>query len=333
MRKKVHQPKLVVIGGGTGSFTLLSELKQLTPDITAIVNMSDDGGSTGRLRDELGTLPPGDIRQCLVALSTIPEARELFNIRFDSKGPLDEHNLGNLILSGLEHHYGDFEKAVEVAAKLLNIVGQVVPVTTTAHTLVLKDGSDTIKGEFAIGHYRMKTNERTLSHEPAVTINPRARQAIMQADMVVIAPGNLYGSLLPALSVSGMGEALQKTKAKVIMVANLVTKPSQTDGWHITTYVTEMERYIGEGTIDTVLYNTKRPERSLLKRYAAEGELPVGHTARAFKISQSHTRYVGKHLLAGTIWKRQRGDHSMPRTLIRHDAKRVATELRSMLNG
>lgn len=331
MQKRNVQPKLVLIGGGTGSFTLLSELKQLTPNITAIVNMSDDGGSTGRLRDELGALPPGDIRQCLVALSTIPEARELFNIRFDSDGPLDEHNLGNLILSGLEHHYGDFEKAVGVAARLLNIVGQVVPVTTTAHTLVLKDGKDIIKGEFAIGHYRMKTNERTVYHEPAVTINPRAKQAILGADMVVIAPGNLYGSLLPALCVEGVKEALQKTKAKVVMVANLVTKPSQTDGWHITDYVAEMTQYIGDNTIDTVLYNTKRPERSLLKRYAADGELPVGHTVNPFKKHAKHTKYVGKHLLAGTIWKRQRGDHSMPRTLIRHDAHKVAAALKGLL--
>lgn len=326
-------PKLVVIGGGTGSFTLLSELKHAPCDITAVVNMSDDGGSTGRLRDELGVLPPGDVRQCLVALSTIPEARDLFNVRFDTAGPLDEHSLGNLILSGLEHHYGDIEQAIAIAAKLLATAGRVIPVTTVPHTLVFTDEHTTTRGEFAIGHIDMARGKRSISHSPAVGLNPQAKQAIMAADIVVIAPGNLYGSLLPALAVDGMRTALTQTKAQVVMIANLVTKPGQTDGWHVMDYVEEMEQYIGRGTIDTVLYNTRKPERSLLERYAAAGEVPVATKQNRFLADiYAKRRLVGAHLLATSIWKRAPGDKSMPRTLIRHDARKVAARLMELLH-
>lgn len=332
MQKRLHVPKLVVIGGGTGSFTLLSELKNTGCDITAVVNMSDDGGSTGRLRDELGVLPPGDLRQCLVALSTIPEARDLFNIRFDTAGPLDEHSLGNLVLSGLEHHYKDIEKAIAVASRLLATAGQVIPVTTTPHTLVFTDESKTTKGEFAIGHLTMGPGKRIISHSPAAALNPQAKQAILKADLVVIAPGNLYGSLLPALSVVGMKEALRATNARVIMIANLVTKPGQTDGWHVMDYVDEMEQYVGQGTIDTVLYNTRKPERALLERYAAEGEVPVATKQNRFcEDTNSKRNLIGAHLLATSIWKRGPGDKSMPRTLIRHDARKVAQRLMELL--
>ena len=331
MSKKQSSPRIVVIGGGTGSFTLLSELKHVTPYITAVVNMSDDGGSTGRLRDELGALPPGDIRQCLVALSNLAEARDLFNIRFDTNGPLDEHSLGNLILSGLEHHYGSFEKAIETAAKLLQITGQVVPVTTTSHTLVLQDGDQTVSGEFAVGHHKFKHREVKLWHEPAARLRQTARTALLSADLIVIAPGNLYGSLLPALAVEGMPEALKTTKAKKVMVANLVTKPGQTDGWHITDYLKEIERYTGHGSIDAVLYNTKKPTSELLSRYAANSELPVGTSSTGFKSYAGAAEFVGRSLLANRIASKAKGDKSMPRTLIRHDATKVTKSLMELL--
>lgn len=320
-----------MIGGGTGSFTLLSELKNTPFHLTAVVNMSDDGGSTGRLRDELGVLPPGDLRQCLIALSTIPEARDLFNVRFDTEGPLDEHSLGNLILSGLEHHYGSIEQAIAVASKLLATAGDVIPVTTTSHTLVLQDAENTTHGEFAIGHLAMSPGTRTISHLPTAHLNPRAKKAIAQADLVVIAPGNLYGSLLPALSVKGMRQALAGTKGKLVLIANLVTKPGQTDGWHVMDYVEEIERYTGEGSINTVLYNTRKPERALLERYAAEGERPVATKHHRFQADRFNRHIIGVHLVATRIWKRGPGDKSMPRTLIRHDAQKVVRHLQDLL--
>ncbi len=229
------KPHIALIGGGTGSFTLLNELKKLTPFITAIVNMSDDGGSTGLLRDELGVLPPGDVRQCLVALSDTREVRDLFNYRFD-RGALANQSLGNVILSGLELKHGSFKKAVEVASSLLHITGKVAPVTLGEHTLVMKDGDEIIRGEYLIGHRPINNPGATVFLEPKAKLNPEARSAIENADLVVIAPGNLYGSLLPALAVDGMDAAFKNSLAKKVVVANLVNKPGQTDNWHVVDY-------------------------------------------------------------------------------------------------
>ncbi len=141
------QPKLVVIGGGSGSFTILQELKHWAANnISAVVNMSDDGGSSGELTDELGVLPPGDIRQCLVALSNYPRSRDLFSYRFN-EGKLDGHPVGNIILSALELQYGSFTKAVKIVAEFLQISGQVIPVSTRKHQLCMLDGKQIIKGE------------------------------------------------------------------------------------------------------------------------------------------------------------------------------------------
>lgn len=322
-----EQLSVTIIGGGTGSFTLLSELKTATPNITAVVNMSDDGGSTGRLRDELGVLPPGDVRQCLVALSNITEARDIFDFRFSTNGPLDEHSLGNLILSGLELRYGDFEKAIDLASKLLAVTGQVVPITTDQHTLKMFDGDEEIYGEFVIGHRVITDHNATICHTPTTTLNPRAEAAIINSDIIVIAPGNLYGSLLPALSVGGLKEAFQISKAKKVVVANLVTKPGQTDGWHVIDYVREIEKYCGKGTIDFALYNTKPPEQHLLDKYAHDGELPLDISKNRIKNEAKNTKYIGADLLAESIFPKDPADKSMPRTLIRHDAKKVVAKL------
>ena len=225
-------PNIAMIGGGTGSFTLLQELKHLTPNISALVNMSDDGGSTGRLRDELGVLPPGDVRQCLVALSDAPEVRDLFGFRFgEGAGEFRGHSLGNIILAGLELQYGDFAKATKVASRILGITGQVIPVTLDNHTLAMQDGDETVEGEYVIGHRKIDARDAHVYHQPAAFMNPEAEEAMQAANLLVIAPGNLYGSLLPALAVTGMKEAFADSPAKKVMITSLVTKPGQTDGW------------------------------------------------------------------------------------------------------
>jgi uncharacterized cofD-like protein len=323
-------PHIVVIGGGTGSFTLLQALKQATPNITAIVNMSDDGGSTGKLRDELGVLPPGDIRQCLMALSALPEVRELFNYRFSGE-TLGGQSLGNFILSGLELQYkGDFEKAVDVAGRMLNITGQVIPVTLTKHTLVLHDGDNTVKGQYRIEQTTIQSPDPRITHEPKASINPRAAAAIQAADLIVIAPGNLYCSLLPALAVADMREALNSSQAKVVAVANLVNKAGQTDNWHVVDYAKAIERYIGEDSIDYILYNDDMPSEDLLQRYAQEGEYPLSTSADRF--GEIHAAAIGAHLIAHQVQAQDSNDTLIRRTLIRHDAQQASDHLFRILN-
>jgi uncharacterized cofD-like protein len=320
-------PKIVLLGGGTGSFTLLRGLKKLTPNITAIVNMSDDGGSTGSLRDEYGVLPPGDIRQCLVALSDTPEVRDLFSYRFN-QGAMSGHTVGNLILSALEMQYGSFNKAVEVAGNILHITGQVIPVTLDKHILVAQDGDKIYRGEHVVDGALALSANTILHLEPVAQLNPAAREAIMAADMVVIAPGSLYSSLVPILAVSGMAETLASTKAAVVSIANLVNKPLQTDDWHAVDYIKQFERYIGPGVIDTVLYNTEPITPVLLKRYAAEGEFPVH--VEPIRFRETKAKPVGARLVSKDV-STSSSDGKLDRTLIRHDADAVCEQLQKLL--
>lgn len=326
----MSKPKLVVIGGGTGSFTLLGQLKLWTPNITAIVNMSDDGGSTGELRDELGVLPPGDIRQCLVALSNRPETRDLFSYRF-GKGKLANHAVGNIVLSALELQTGSFTEAVRIVSDFLQITGKVVPVTEVKHHLVMQDGDQLIEGEFAISKHRIKNRDAKVYLKPQARINQEAKGAIAGADMVIIAPGNLYGSLLPALIVEGMSEALKATKAKVVMVANLVNKPEQTFGWHVVDYVSRIEHSIGEGVIDCVLFNKKLPSDELLERYTQEKEYPVKIAPKRF--NEIRASAIGSDLVSSELFTQDPNDKLIKRTLIRHDPLAVRQKLEEILAG
>jgi uncharacterized cofD-like protein len=321
------QVKIAVIGGGTGSFTLLSTLKDHTNQIAALVNMADDGGSTGVLRDELGALPPGDIRQCLVALSDSPELRDLFNYRFE-EGSLKGHAFGNLLLTALEKMKGSFTEGIELASRLLNITGVVEPITSTNVTLAMKSSKGKItKGEFAISEMDFRGERPEFWLEPDATASPKALAAIEQADMVIIAPGSLYGSLAPALIVPGIGEALRKSKALKVYVCNLVTKPGQTDNFTVTDFASEIERLAGGPFLDAVLFNTEEPGETLLKKYAKSGELSVKYDKSVLKAAP----YIaaGADLLSGSIWKNNNASDPIAanRTLIRHDSKAVATAL------
>lgn len=317
--------KAVVIGGGTGSFTLLGALKHYIKDITALVNMADDGGSTGILRDELGVLPPGDVRQCLVALSNAPEARDLFNYRFE-EGTFAGHAFGNLFMAALEKMTGSFAKGVELAAQVLNITGRVEPMTLTNVTLCMKSSDGVVtEGEYAIGHADFKSTARPkLWLKPKAKLNPAAKQALLDANLIVIAPGNLYGSLAPALLVEGVDELLSRTKAKVVYVCNLVTKPGQTDNFYVHDFANEIERLGGSKFLDVVLYNTATPAEAVLKKYAADGEFGVA--VDESKFTKAHYEAVGADLL-GPIFTPTNKKDLIPRTLIRHDSDRVARQL------
>lgn len=321
------QLKIAVIGGGTGSFTLLSALKDHTSQIAALVNMADDGGSTGVLRDELGALPPGDVRQCLVALSSSPKVRDLFNYRFE-EGSLKGHAFGNLFLTALEKMTGDFAAGVELASEVLGVKGVVEPITLSNVTLVMTgENNEEVRGEFEIAHRNFTGQRPEFRLEPMATANPRAIRAIETADIVIIAPGNLYGSLAPALIVPGVGEALRKTKAFKMYVCNLVTKPGQTDGFSVSDFSDEIERLAGGEFLDAVLFNTKDPAPELLERYAKAGEKSV--TYDKDDLHDKHYIAAGANLLAGSVWQGYNTSDPIAasRTLIRHDSSAVANAI------
>jgi uncharacterized cofD-like protein len=317
-------PNIVVIGGGTGSFTLLSRLKLYTPNVAALVSMFDSGGSTGQLRDEYGVLPPGDVRQCLVALSDAPKIRDLFNFRF-GKGSVEGHSFGNLFLTAVEKMTDDFGGAVDLAGQILNITGQVVPVTLQKAELIIRDGDQEVVGEHAIESASFAHRPEVLLR-PTVSANPQAIDVIAQADIVVIAPGSLYESLVSNFLVEGIAEALKDTPAKVVQVVNLVTKPGQTDGWTVCDFVQEIERFAGKGTIDYALYNTQPPTSTMLSHYARDGEFPVSYVPD--QMLDKHYQVVGLPLLHLHAVPTDPHDRlAVERTLIRHDADRVAREL------
>lgn len=317
--------KIAVIGGGTGSFTMLSALKKYTTQIAAIVSMADDGGSTGVLRDELGTLPPGDVRQCLVALSDSPKVRDLFEYRFDT-GTFSGHSFGNVLLTALEKISGDFSQAVETASEILRIRGTVIPATLDNVRLKMEwaDKSLMLHGERVIDaeYFQHDPRRAKLSLTPVPAPNPMAIAAIEQADIVVVAPGDLYTSLGPLLVIDGFGEALARTKAKVFYVANLVSKKGQTDNFTVSDHASEIERFAGREILDYVLYNQQAPTEEVAKRYEEEGGyVTVADTA---KLSTEHYQSVGGNFLGQMATLNNADTLIGKRSLIRHDAKAVA---------
>lgn len=328
---KIKTPKkIVVIGGGTGTFTVLSGLKKYPLDLTAIVTMADDGGSTGKLRDEFGVLPPGDLRQCLVALSkTDYVMRRLMNHRFD-RGELAGHNFGNIFISTLEQVTGSLDKALDLAGEILNIQGRVIPVTLEKISLIakLKNGK-VLEGESALTNYQLVSRfgiERIFL-KPRAEANPKALKAIKEADCIIIGPGNLYASLIPNFLVSKIGKTLVSSKAKKIYIANLMNKNGHTDDFLVLDYVKALERVIGKKQIfNAVVFNTKKPSPALVRRYADEGE-PVRHNQ-----AQNHgnAKFIGAPLLAGNLAKTPKKDF-LRRTLIRHDSDKLAKVLVSLI--
>ena len=323
--------KIAVVGGGTGSFTMLSALKDYTKHLSAIVNMVDDGGSTGVLRDELGTLPPGDVRQCLVALSDSSKIRELFNYRFE-EGTFEGHPFGNIFLTALEKMSGSFSEAVKTASEILRVNGTVIPATLDDVRLKMEwpETSVILHGERVIGSDYFKHDPRRaiLSLVPSATANPTALVAIEQADIVVIAPGDLYTSLGPLLIIGGIAEALNKTNAICIYVSNLVTKNGQTEGFTVSDHAGEIERFVGAPFLDYVIYNEQVPAKEVAVKYRAENAFLVKADMDALK--SAHYETIAGNFL-GEIVPKDKADVLLPtRSLIRHDADAVARSIISL---
>lgn len=319
MRKKV-----VVIGGGTGNFVVLKGLKKYPLDLTAIVSMADDGGSTGILRDELGVLPPGDVRQCLVALSNSSRLmRSLMNYRFENGG-LGGHSFGNLLLSALEKVTGSFEKAVEEAGKILYIRGKVIPVTT--HQVRLKmvlNNRKILEGEKEIFlSTEIDQGYKTMILEPIPRVNPRVIEEIRSADLIVIGPGGLHTSLIPNLLVEGVCDAISKSGAKKVYVVNLMNRKGQTTRYKTSDYLREIVRHIGEDLFDYILINVQKPAKELIDVYAEEGDLVENDLKDPRMIKAD---LLGR--LAGETKK-----DFLKRNLIRHDSKKLAQELMNIVD-
>jgi uncharacterized cofD-like protein len=324
-------PSIVVIGGGTGTFSLLSGLKHYCRDLTAIVNMVDDGGSSGVLRDELGALPPGDVRQALVALSQVSdELRDLLNYRFPKGSFAQGHSFGNLFLSALEQTTGSMSDAVRVASDVLAIQGKVIPATTEDVRLMLEtpDGR-IIKGEDKIGEGTaedrlfVKGSPHRLWLEPNASLNPMAFAAIERADLIVLAPGKLYSSIMPSLLLEGMNDALKNARGRKVLISNLMTRPNQTAGFSVSDFASEIERYAGSPILDYVIYNTDKPTEELLEKYALEGEREPVEFDEA-DLATKHFQAIGAALVSTDPVKRNPNDTMLTRTLIRHDSDKIA---------
>jgi uncharacterized cofD-like protein len=326
MNLLAREKRIVTIGGGTGSFMLLSGLKKYPVNISAIVSMVDDGGSTGILRDELGVLPPGDVRQCLLALSnSTGTLRNLMNYRFE-EGGLKGHNFGNLLLSALEKITGSFSEGVDEAEKILNINGEVIPVTDQSANLfmLLQDGK-LLNGESEINH-NFEIEKIGIKRNylfPKVKANKKAIQRILEADLVVIGPGNHYCSIVPNFLVDGISDALRKTKAKVVYNCNLVNKKGHTEKFTLADYVDAINFHIGKKRIDFVTYNTRKPGKRLIEKYESQRELLI-------KFDENRNVNDKYRIIRGDILSSARPVYSKAdalaasRALIRHDSEKLA---------
>ncbi|WP_366923823.1 YvcK family protein [Metallumcola ferriviriculae] len=274
-RRLKQGPKITAIGGGTGLSVLLRGLKKYTSNLTAVVTVSDNGGSSGRLRGELGILPPGDARNCLVALAdTESLMEEMFNYRFD-KGALEGHSLGNLLLAAMTDITGNFDSAVQEISKVLAVRGQVFPSTLCDVGLKARmtDGS-WVNGETELVEHPGKI-ERIFLEPHDAEVLPEVLRQIAEADAVVLGPGSLYTSIIPNLLLKGMISALQKTKAPVFYVCNVMTQPGETDGYTVADHVRAINYHTGASLIDYVLINNREVSPQAAAKYSHQQSFPV----------------------------------------------------------
>jgi uncharacterized cofD-like protein len=308
--------KICTIGGGTGNFVVLRGLKHYNLDLSAIVSMADDGGSTGILRDELGVLPAGDVRQCTVALSNSSRLmRNLMNYRFENGG-LRGHSFGNLFLSALEKVTGSFEKAIEEMGRILSIRGKVIPVTTQQVRLkMILNNRKILEGEGEIYlSQEIDTGYKSIFLEPHPTANPHGIDEILNADAIIIGPGGLHTSIIANLLVEGVAEAIRESAALKIFVVNLMNRNGQTTNFKVSDYVREVSKFLGGDIFDYIVVNNQLPPQPLIDRYKEEGGLVV---------NDMHESRVIEAPLLGKMAEQAEGD-ILKRSLIRHDSAKLA---------
>lgn len=271
-----RKPKIVIIGGGTGLSVLLRGLKKYPVDITAIVTVADDGGSSGRLRDELEIPPPGDVRNVLVALSDVePLVEALFQHRFKTGDGLSGHALGNLLLAGMISITGDFFHAITEMSKVLNVRGRVLPAANQSTVLhaELEDGR-IVTGESKIPYFGKRIQRVFLTPENVEPLNETLNE-IHKADLIVCGPGSLYTSILPNLLVSKIGQAVVKAKAKKVYVCNVMTQAGETFGYTAADHVQALHDHLRTNFIETIIVNNGKIPEQLLEKYKQELSEPV----------------------------------------------------------
>lgn len=312
-RRKLNKgAKVVAIGGGTGLSMLLRGIKKYTNNITAIVTVGDDGGSSGRLREEMGILPPGDIRNCIAALGDDEDLiTELFQYRFKNGEGLEGHSFGNLFLTALCAITGDMVSAVKESSNVLNIRGVVLPATLDDMKLAaeFEDGR-IIKGESNIPEAKGKIKK--LFTEPAKCVAlPEALAAIKEADLIILGPGSLYTSVIPNLLVSGIADAIDKAHAKKIYVCNIMTQPGETDNYSVASHVNALIKHAGgKCIIDAVLVNDSLPE-NISEGYAKAGSIPV-------RLDMENIAPIGIEVVSQKLLQENK------QGLVRHSSNRVA---------
>ncbi|EZP75055.1 hypothetical protein H839_16183 [Parageobacillus genomosp. 1] len=318
--KEKTQPKMVVIGGGTGLPVLLRGLKHHDLDITAIVTVADDGGSSGRLRDELRIPPPGDVRNVLAALSDVePLIVELFQHRFQNGNGLSGHSLGNLILAALTSITGDFVKAIREMSKVLNVHGQVLPAANKSVVLhaEMEDGA-VVSGESKIPYSGKKIKRVFLTPEDIEPL-PETIEAIRQADLIVVGPGSLYTSILPNLLVPKIGQEVCQAKAKKVYICNIMTQAGETLHYTVSDHVKALHDHMGCFFLDAVIVNSGQIPEDIQQRYAQELAEPVQDDSD--RLAELGIQVIRDHIV------------SYEDQVIRHDTKKVASLLLSLLTA
>lgn len=314
-----------MIGGGTGTYQVLSGLKKYDLAISAVISMCDSGGSTGRLRKELGILPPGDVRRAILALSDLPFAQktleQLFNFRFKDGESLKGHSVGNILLAALTQITGSMDKAIEEASRILQANGSVYPVTLDSTNLiaVLADGTR-IYGEKNIDQREIKLDLpiKRVYLSPSAQVYSKAARVIVDSDLILIAPGDLYTSIIPVLLVKGVNESILSSSAKLAYVVNLMTKKEETAGFKASDFVREVKNYLGEasGRLNYVLVNKKmnHNESQIRRWYEKFGSVPVENNLK----ENSDFKLIEGNFVSST-------------TFFRHDPDKIARAIVSLL--
>lgn len=312
-------PKVVVIGGGTGLSVMLRGLKKFELDLTAIVTVADDGGSSGILRTELNMLPPGDIRNVLISLAdTEPLLEQVLQHRFRQGEGLAGHNLGNLLIAAMQEITGDFVLAIKELSRVLAVKGRVLPASLQTVSLAaeFEDGT-LITGESNIPKVGKKIKRVFL--EPAeIKALDEAVESILQADTIIIGPGSLYTSIIPNLLVSGIKDAVLASKGKKVYISNVMTQPGETDHFTVIDHVQAIEEHIGQSFIDIVIVNQEEVEQEIIKQYRNKGAIPV--KADIEKLNQLGYQVIADRFLTY-------------KTYLRHDPDKLSEKIISIVMG
>jgi uncharacterized cofD-like protein len=305
--------RVVAFGGGTGLPVLLQGLRDRVEDLTAVVTVADDGGSSGRLRQELGVAPPGDVRNCLVALAERRKLAEVFNYRFEGGGDLWGHSVGNIIIAALADMAGGFCEGVEQAGRFLRIKGRVYPAATESLTLVVSHADGTVTRGESVVRKVGKAVSRVEIEPPDATAPPGVISAIEEADVVVLSPGSLFTSTIPALLGGGVREVLADFGGPVVYAANAMTQPGETVDFTVSDHLRALERHVGPVVTDVLVHSGRLPEE-LIARYHAEGAAPV-------EVDRGEIRKLGVRLREAVLLSER------TEVGVRHDPDRLAEEV------